>query len=436
MKKILLSLLLGVIAIVSVVAAYGYYVIDDNSQSASSKTVLSPSEQVLKGEYLVRAGNCMGCHTARGEAAFAGGRVLQTEFGNFISPNITPDQKTGIGEWTADDFWQALHNGKGRGGRLLYPAFPYTNYTRVTRADSDAMFAYLKSIPQVVRSNQAHELRSPYDKRALLTFWRALYFRPGVYQDDSKQSADWNRGAYLVNGLGHCSACHSSRNALGANGGTTDLSGGELALTSWYAPSLTHSKEMNLTQWQAPQLFALLKTGVTDHTAVSGPMAEVVALSLQHVSDADLTAMVTYLQAIPPAKAVDADMLDKAMAAPPPCKDAMEAIMRQGGALYKTHCMDCHGSGGEGLKSIYPALKANQSLQAHIIANPVRLILSGGFAPVTKGNPRPYSMPPFGQTLSDSEVALVLSYIRNAWGNQADVVTSAEVNRYRTAPLD
>lgn len=434
MKKILLSALLLMLACIAAVAGFGYYLVDDKSATTTPTGNLLMADQIVKGEYLVKAGNCMGCHTARGEAAFAGGRLLQTDFGNFKTPNITPDVKTGIGSWTAEDFWQALHNGKSKDGSLLYPSFPYTNYTQVSRVDADAMYAYLMSLPKVEKQNEAHELRFPYDSRALLAFWRAAYFRPASYQADAGKSAEWNRGAYLVNGLGHCSACHSSRNSLGANAGVNDLSGGEL--TSWYAPALTNSKEISLAKWSQQELTALLKSGVNQHTAVSGPMAEVVAGSTQHLSEADIKSMVSYLQAIPTVQAVEKDMLDKVMAGTELSAERMDAVMKQGGALYKTHCMDCHGAQGEGVANIYPALNANPGLLSQALSNPVRMVLSGGFPPVTKDNPRPYGMPPFAHTLNDSEVALVLSYVRNAWGNKADTLTSAEVNRYRTAAME
>ncbi|WP_162059428.1 cytochrome c [Undibacterium sp. KW1] len=434
MKKILMSVLLFLLVCIVAVAGFGYYLVDDKGAANTAADITNTADQLLRGEYLVKAGNCMGCHTVRGEAAFAGGRLLQTDFGNFRTPNITPDVKTGIGSWTANDFWQALHNGKSRNGSLLYPSFPYTNYTQVSRADADAMYAYLMSLPKVEKQNQAHELRFPYDQRALLAFWRAAYFRPASYQEDKSKSVEWNRGAYLVNGLGHCSACHSSRNSLGANAGVKDLSGGELS--SWYAPALTNSKEVNLAKWSPQELIALLKSGVNQHTAVSGPMAEVVAGSTQYLSDTDIKSMVSYLQAIPTVQVAEKDMLDKFMAGSELSAERMDAVMKQGGALYKTHCMDCHGAQGEGVTNIYPALRSNPGLLSHALSNPVRMVLSGGFPPVTKDNPRPYGMPPFAHTLSDSEVALVLSYVRNAWGNKAEPVTPAEVNRYRTAAME
>lgn len=437
MKRIFYSLILLVLLAVGSLAGYGYFLGD--AATAQHVQDISPqngSEQVLRGAYLARAGNCMGCHTPRGGQAYAGGRVIQSEFGNFISPNITPDATTGIGRWSADDFWRALHNGKSKDGSLLYPAFPYANYTHVTRADSDALFAYFKTLTAVAKANQPHDLRFPYSQRSLLAFWRALYFRPAVYQADQQHSAEWNRGAYLVNGLGHCSACHSSRNALGANGGSQDLSGGELAMINWYAPSLVDQEEASLAHWQAAQVQTLLKTGISQNTAVSGAMAEVISGSLQYLSDTDIRAMSNYLQTLPQVTKATANMLDKTLQGPVVGKEEMARIMVQGASLYKTHCSDCHGTDGRGAAAIYPALKGNRTLQMQHVANPVRLILAGGFPPATAGNPRPYGMPPFGPVLSDGEVALVLSYVRNAWGNQAGVVTAAEVNRYRTAPLD
>ena len=173
-------------------------------------------EQQARGAYLARAGNCMGCHTAQGGQLYAGGRNLAMPFGTFFTPNITPDPETGIGRWSAQNFWRALHDGKSRDGRPLYPAFPYTEYTKVTRDDSDAIFAYLQTLPPVSQRNLPNRIGFPYSFRPLLYVWRALYFKPGVYQPQAVRSAEWNRGAYLVQGLGHCNACHATRNALGA----------------------------------------------------------------------------------------------------------------------------------------------------------------------------------------------------------------------------
>ena len=434
-KRILYSLLTSILLVLAGVAGYGYFLLDDKLSGATADDA-NTSGQVARGAYLARAGNCMGCHTMRGGDAYAGGRVIQSEFGNFLTPNITADVNYGIGAWSAEDFWQALHNGKSKDGRMLYPAFPFANYSQITRTDSDALFAYFKTVKPVARENQPHDLRFPYNQRILLAFWRALYFRPGVYQNNTQQTTEWNRGAYLVNGLAHCSACHSSRNVLGANGGTHDLSGGALPMVNWYAPSLLAQDEAGVLHWQPAQLQALLKTGVSQQAVVSGPMAEVVAGSLQYLTATDIAAMSMYLQALPASKTVSADLLDKALKAPELGKEQMAMLMQQGASLYKTHCADCHGANGAGVASIYPALAGNRAVQMQNATNPLRIILAGGFAPATEANPRPYGMPPFGPVLSDGEVAIVLSYVRNAWGNQGSVITAAEVNRYRTAPLD
>jgi mono/diheme cytochrome c family protein len=343
-----------------------------------------------------------------------------------VSPNITPDRETGIGQWSADDFWRALHNGKSRGGRMLYPAFPYTNYTHITRDDSDALFAYFQSLPPVKQANQPHQLRFPYNQQLGLAFWRALYFRPAAFRTDSAQSADWNRGAYLVQGLGHCSACHSTRNVLGASGDA--LSGGLIPVLGWYAPSLTSDREAGLGEWAQRDVEQLLKTGVSPRATVFGPMAEVVRESLQHLSDADVTAMAVYLKTLP--RKEPAERYERSNA--PEARAQLEA----GARLYTAHCVECHGVTGKGLPPHYPPLAGNRALLMDEAVNPIRIVLNGGFAPGTAGNPRPYGMPPFSHKLNDVEVAAVVSYLRSDWGNNAPPVSSNDVNRYRTVPLD
>jgi len=380
-----------------------------------------------RGAYLALAGDCMACHTARGGAAYAGGRPLATPFGNMYTPNITPERDTGIGNWSADDFWRALHNGVSKDGRLLYPAFPYTSYTRMPREDSDALYAYLQSLPAIKAANTPHQLRFPYNQQIMLAGWRALYFRPGVYRDYAGKSAEWNRGAYLVQGPAHCSACHSPRNWLGASEGES-LAGALLSMQGWYAPSLTSAHEAGLQQWQQEQIVQLLKTGVSAGASVSGPMAEVVSRSLQHLNDADLHAMAQYLQGLPASSSAAPQNPDSSVVLP--------AFLAAGEKLYKQHCADCHGSMGRGQAPAYPALAGNRALTMTQTVNPIRMVLNGGFAPATGGNPRPYSMPPFGPVLSDVEVAQVLTYVRASWGNQAAPVSASEVNQYRSVPLD
>ncbi len=374
-----------------------------------------------RGAYLARAGNCMGCHTARGGQPYAGGRGIATPFGTVFSSNLTPDEREGIGSWSATEFWRAMHNGRSRDGRLLYPAFPYTNYTEVSREDSDALYAYLHSLPPAPQPNTAHTLRWPFSTQAALAVWRALYFSPGPHAPDAKQTAQWNRGAYLVRGLGHCSACHSARNALGATSATLDLAGGLIPMQNWYAPALTSQAEASVADWEPQHIVDLLKTGVSARGSVLGPMAEVVLHSTQHLSDEDLKAMATFLKTLPQRPVADA--------APAPPGDTFAA--RAGAKLYEQHCVQCHGAQGQGIPGAYPPLAGNRAVTMPSTANLVQIVLNGGYAPATAGNPRPFGMPPFVLVLSDTELAALLSYIRSAWGNQAAQVTPLEINRMR-----
>lgn len=422
-KKILF--ILAVLAAIALVAVAIAWPREQFIPSASPAATAATPDNIARGAYLASAGDCMACHTARGGSAYAGGRSIATPFGALFAPNITPDRGTGIGAWSADDFWRALHDGKSRDGRLLYPAFPYTNYTKVTRADADALYAFLRSVPAVKQQNTPNTLRFPYNQQFMLAGWRLLYFKPGVYQPTPVQSPAWNRGAYLVDGLGHCSACHSSRNAAGAVSGS--LGGGLIPILGWYAPSLTSDAEAGLGRWEIAHIVELLKTGVSPRAAVFGPMGEVVYRSLQHVSEPDVAAMATYLKSLPATKAE----LREELKGP-----QVEQVVAQGKKLFETHCVDCHGSDGKGLAPAYPPLAGNRAITMNSSVNAVRIVLNGGFPPGTAGNPRPYGMPPYSHVLDDDEVAAVVTYLRASWGNTASPVTATEVNRYRSTPLD
>ena len=375
-----------------------------------------------RGEYLARAGNCGGCHTARGGPAYAGGLGVRTPFGTVMSSNLTPHRKTGIGTWTPAHFWRALHNGRSKDGRLLYPAFPYPNYTRVTREDSDAIFAFLSSLPAVEQPNRPHALRFPYNSQIALAVWRALFFEPETFEADASRPPEWSRGAYLVHGLGHCVACHSPRNAFGATSDKLELSGGLVPMLGWYAPALTSSAEAGVADWDTAHVVGLLKSGVSPRGSVMGPMAEVVFRSTQYLADEDLRAMAVYLKGLPQA----APRSENTESAP-----IAEEVRKTGAKLYEQHCSSCHGDEGEGAPGAYPALAGNRAVRMAVPANLVRAVLSGGFLPATAGNLRPYGMPPFAHVLDDAAIAAVVSYIRNAWGNQAAPVSQLQVMRSR-----
>ena len=383
-----------------------------------------------RGAYLAKVGNCMHCHTAQGGAPYAGGRGIETPFGVVYSSNLTADPDTGLGSWTSAEFWRALHHGRSRDGRLLTPAFPYTSYTQVTRADADALFAFLQGVPAAVRPNRQHALRFPYDTQLALAAWRTLFFRPG--QDAAalpaapaalgEQAPAWQRGAYLVGGLGHCAACHTPRNAFGASLEARTLGGGLIAVQNWYAPALDVAAEAGVAHWPLQDVVVLLKVGVARQGSAIGPMAEVVFNSTQYLTDADAAAIALYLQSLPPRQAAPATQTPAAPGA---------ALYERGAQLYEQQCAQCHGDNGEGKVNAFPPLAGNRAVAMADPTNVLRVLLQGGYLPATAGNPRPHGMPPFLQTLNDEEIAAVTSYVRSAWGNNAGRVATIDVHRAR-----
>jgi mono/diheme cytochrome c family protein len=420
MKRHWVAMLLGGLAVLILVLLLNFR---GRDRIHDAPPLTPPSgESVARGAYLVRAGNCMTCHTERGGAPFAGGRAVETPFGTVYAGNLTPHAAAGIGAWSRDDFWRALHEGRSRDGRLLTPAFPYPEFTRVTRADADAMFDYLRSLAPVARANTPHRLRWPYRTQAALALWRTLYFSPATHEDDRSASAEWNRGAYLVRGLGHCGACHTARNALGASSDLMDLSGGLIPMQNWYAPSLTSPAEAGVAAWELAQIERLLRTGVASGAAVLGPMAEVVLHSTQYLTPGDVRAMAVFLKSLP----------QSAPSAEPSPGSGMSASTAERGAkLYEQHCVDCHGPQGEGVPGAYPALAGNRAVRLPVTANLVQVVLYGGFPPSTAGNPRPFGMPPYATVLSDRDVAAVLSHIRGSWNNRSAPVSELSVSRQR-----
>jgi mono/diheme cytochrome c family protein len=387
------------------------------------------TNQVAQGKYLVQAGDCVACHTAPGGNLMAGGRAMPTPFGTLYSSNITPDPEAGIGKWSADDFYNMLHTGRSPDGGLIYPAMPFPEYTKVTRADSDAMFAYLKSVPAVRQPNRENDLSFPYNNRELILGWRTLFFNEGEYKPDPKKSAEWNRGAYLVGGLGHCTMCHSPINALGGNSQSKEFEGGLIPMQNWYAPSLTSNKEAGLGDWSIEDISNLLRGGISKRGVVYGPMAEVTYNSLQYMTDADTKAMAVYLKGLGEGSPLAKESSDVAM-------PENSLLMTLGKTIYTAQCASCHGGQGRGAPPNYPPLAGNQSIQMQSAVNPIRMVLNGGYPPGTAQNPMPYGMPPFAQNLSDDEVAAVVTYIRSSWGNRGTAISARDANQLRTAPLD
>lgn len=404
------------------------------SQAPNTASNAQPqSTQIERGQYLARAGNCVACHSARGSAPMAGGRRIDTPFGAVYSSNLTPDTHTGIGRWSPEDFWRALHHGRSKDGRLLTPAFPYNHTSVITRADSDDLLAWLQSLAPVNQPTPAHTLMWPLGTQPALAVWRSLFFSPTPFKPDSTQTADWNRGAYLVQGLGHCAACHSPRNALGASGAVDDLSGGLMPVVNWYAPDLTSDHETGLATSALSSIVQLLRTGESAQAQTSGPMAEVVQHGTQYMSEADLLAMAVYLKS----------RAQKATATAAPPKPPVQAkvslaVAAKGLQIYDRHCAQCHGEQGQGIATAtdataYPVLAGNRAVLLSDPTNLVQMVLYGGYGPSTALHPRPFGMPPAVLELDDRDIAAVLTHLRTQWGNQASDVTPLQVNRIRAA---
>lgn len=397
----------------------------DSLKSYVNKPASTSPADIERGEYLARIGNCAGCHTAKGGEPYAGGRPIETPFGVVYSTNITPDRATGI-QWLGSvSFEVAMRQGRSKEGRLLSPAFPYAYFTLITSEDSNALYAYLMNrVQPVVQANKENELRFPFNTQLAVAVWRALNFKRGEFQPEPTQSADWNRGAYLVQGLAHCGACHSTRNALGAPVAGHAYDGAMMPGNDWYAPSLTAASEASVADWSFAEISAWLKDGATPKASALGPMAEVIFQSTQYANNADLLAMATYLKALP--------SVEPSRSSSAPTKLITRGNTEGAGAkLYGKHCANCHGENGEGKADAFPPLAGNRAVTMANATNVISIIIKGGFAPATSGNPRPHGMPPYYHLLSDADIAQLATHIRSSWGNAASAVTELDLVKYR-----
>ncbi|MGO4003409.1 c-type cytochrome [Pseudomonas fluorescens] len=394
--------------------------------------------QVNQGEYLARAGDCIACHTAKGGKPFAGGLPMETPIGTVYSTNITPDA-TGIGSYSFDDFDKAVRHGIGKSGSSLYPAMPYPSYARVSDADMRALYSYfMKGVEPVSEPNKETDIPWPLSMRWPLAIWRGM-FAPEVraYQANENSDPVVSRGAYLVEGLGHCGACHTPRaitmqeKALSANDSPLFLAGSG-PLEGWIAKSLRGDHKDGLGSWTEDQLVQFLKTGRNDRTAVFGGMSDVVEHSMQYMSTADLQAIARYLKTLPPADSNDRPhQYDKQVA------DALWKgdDSKPGASIYIDNCAACHRTDGHGYTRVFPALAGNPVVQTKDATGLINLVLKGGALPSTHAAPSSFTMPGFAWRLSDQEVATVVTFIRTSWGNKGDEVTAGDVNKLRTTEL-
>ena len=371
---------------------------------------------IERGRYLAAAGDCAACHTADGGKPYAGGRPVPTPFGVIYSTNITPDKETGIGRWTEEQFYRAMHEGIRADGKHLYPAFPYPWYTKLSRQDVDAIRAFLQALPRVKQGNKPTELPWPLSVREVMSGWNSLYFKKGEYKADPQQSAEWNRGAYLVEGLGHCGACHTPKNIAGGLKTKQNLEGGYGE--NWYATSLTNDVRDGLGQWTLDDIVRYLRSGVNAKAAATGPMAEVIEHSTQHLSDADLRAIGVYLRSVPGRNQTANAESDKDRLA-------------RGQALYVDQCAGCHMEDGSGQRNTFPPLAGNAVVQSREPGTMLHMIIDGARVVATAHDPTGLAMPGFGWKLTDQDIADLATYLRSAWGNRAAAVSVSQVKDTR-----
>jgi len=376
--------------------------------------------EVARGKALATVGDCVACHTASGGQPFAGGLALQTPFGTINTANITPDIATGIGTWSADDFARAMHEGRRPGGTYLYPAFPYPYYTRVTRGDLDAIYAYLRTLPPVENRVNRNALPFPFNIRMSMIGWNMLFFTPGDFKPDPKRSDEFNRGAYLVEGLGHCGACHTPFNAFGASRDDKYLQGNQI--DNWTAPNITNDMQAGLGKWSVDDVVQYLKTGQTRFSLASGPMKDVIENSTSKMPDTDLKAIAVYLK--------ERGAAGSPAPAPAPLP-ASDRRMQVGEAIFVDTCSACHARNGAGVERMFPKLAGNVIAAQDDPASLVRIVIGGSRAAATDTRPTAPAMPSLGYRLNDEEVAAVVTYVRNSWGNAADPVSAETVRTLR-----
>jgi len=381
----------------------------------------SAAADAERGRYLALAGNCGACHTRAGGEPFAGGLAFDTPFGTIYSSNITPDPKTGIGRWTAADLRRAMHEGIAADGSRLFPAFPYASFTKVTDADVDDIHAWLRTLKPVRYVPPDNSIL--FSMRWALAAWNKLYLEPGRFVPDPKKPAEWNRGAYLVEGLGHCGACHTPRNAQMAEIRERALQGGVIPgavapgkLRDWSAVNLTNAKH-GLAAWTEADLVRYFRTGVSPRGSTLGPMHEVVTHSLRHLDEADLRAIAIYLKSV----------------AGPAYSGATVSVeqARPGAATYAERCEECHGPSGRGGFFTGPALAGSAIVQGENPATLINAILYGSTITREAGASNWEPMSAYADTLDDAEVAALANFLRGSWGNRAAPVTPEDVRRQR-----
>lgn len=417
LKKALIGGSIAIVAVIGITTGYVELKLHPSSPLQDEHiSAESLQAKIERGRYIAYASDCEACHTQPGQAPYSGGFALHTPFGTISTSNITSDKNTGIGNWTEKQFDVAVRHGVGKAG-FLYPAMPYNAYARLSDQDVSDLWAYIKQVPAVQNQVQTNQLPFPYNQRLLLAGWNFLFFKEGTFHPDPDKSAEWNRGAYLVEGAEHCATCHTGKNNLGGN--IREAFGGA-TLQNWHASDLTPNKFIGLGTLKDNQLFSYLKTGTNDISVASGPMKEAVEKSLQHLTDRDITAIITYIRSLPASPYQ-----------PPAALPLSSPVMQHGKKVYEALCAACHVSNGTGVPDMIPAFAQNPIINAPDPSSLIHSVLTGTMGPKTAGNPTGAGMPRFDWNMSDDDIAAVLSYIRNQWGNAAPPVAPESVTIMR-----
>ena len=388
--------------------------------------------EMSKGEYIARAGNCVACHTMSEGVPYAGGLRMATPVGTIYTTNITPDPETGIGKYTLQEFDNAVRKGISRDGRNLYPAMPYPSYAKISDDDLRAMYDFfIKEVKPVRQRPTANEITWPLDARWPLSAWNWLMTEPGAYSPKSGFDEEWNRGAYLVQGLGHCGACHTPRGWAEQEKGlderdATYLTGG--VLDNWSAPNLRGDANTGLGRWTEEDLGAFLKTGRSRFGSAYGTMREVVEYSTSQMTDADLKAMAKYLKSLPGTADHSQSVWVYNATAAADLKAGKTG--RPGAATYLRQCASCHGMDGRGVGDT-AALAGNPSVLGSDPVSLIRVVLNGTMTSTDPAAPKGPAMPQFRTFLKDQEIADVVSFIRASWGNRGNEATAGRVSELR-----
>lgn len=415
-KIILALVVIGIIVVIGGLITMPYRSYD--VKQFANETESERKDSIKRGEYVALTSDCVACHqTKDGKEDLSGGFAVETPFGTLYSSNITPDKETGIGNWTEQQFADAVMNGKGPNGPL-YPAMPYTSYVKMTDQDIHDLWNYLQTVTPVKNKVVENQLAFPFNIRYLMLGWKRLFFDASQLQNDTGKSAQWNRGRYLVEGAAHCSMCHTPRNPFGAEIKSKNYTGANLQ--NWFAPSLRNSKVHGLGNWSEKDIVSYLKTGSNRLTVASGPMAEAINASFQYFHDDDLVAMANYVKSLP----------DHGVAKPKSI-DAANPQMINGKKVFIDNCIACHVINGEGISSMIPAFKDNGTIQGQSSESMTHILLNGSKGAITRFNPTGAAMPAFAWKLTDTQIADVLTYIRNEWGNAAQAVSPKEVKEMR-----